>query len=334
MYFAVLLLLSLALLLSSSSVSASTTNSTNLTTNQVNNAAGTVESYVETNHKIPVNVTISGKKVSTAQFLELSTTAVLNIDNNSNKTIVLRNYKSASSPTENITGGFISYDEYMAIAKNIKSYMDSTGQAPNYEISSQGKIRYESLVYMYSQILDSYNKNKVLPDYIALTPWSVVSNKNTMFYSANQVINASKRVKSFIEMNHKLPDYITISGNQINMPQFLELLTTSLINIDGNFYASIAVGSYKKAVNPVETVKKGYMDKLEYLEVAHNIRNFMDRYGQAPNYAQSGLGKIRFESLVYMYSNILNYYNLNGDLPENTLVQSWKAISDLKKVNP
>ena len=57
-------------------------------------------------------------------------------------------------------------------------------------------------------------------------------------------------------------------------------------------------------------------------------RNFMDRYGQAPNYAQSDLGKIRFESLIYMYSTILNYYSLNGDLPEDTRVQPWKIVSD------
>ncbi len=116
------------------------------------------------------------------------------------------------------------------------------------------------------------------------------------------------------------------------MPQFLELLTTSLINIDGKFYTSIALGSYKKALNPTETIKMGYVDKLEYLEVACNIKTVMDTSGQALNYVQSNLGKIRFESLVYMYSNILNYYSLNGDLPETTRVQPWKVISNPKTV--
>ena len=39
-----------------------------------------------------------------------------------------------------------------------------------------GTIRYESLIYMYSQILNSYNITGVLPDYITVNPWSVVSN--------------------------------------------------------------------------------------------------------------------------------------------------------------
>lgn len=332
MYFAVLFLLGVALLLSVGTVSAATTNSTTLTTNQVNSASATVESYAETNHKIPGNVTISGKKVSMPQFLEISTTAVLNIDNNSSAAITMGNYKSASSPTESIKSGFISYNEYITIAKNVESYMDSNGRAPNYATSSQGNIRYESLIYMYSQILNSYNKNKVLPDYIAFTPWAVVSNKNTVFYSINQVNNASKKVKSFIEANHRLPNTVNISGKQISMPQFLELLTTALINIDGKFYASIALGSYKKASKPTETVKSGYLDKLEYLEVACNIKAFMDTSGQAPNYAQSSLGNMRFESLIYMYSKILNYYSLNGNLPEDTMIQPWKVVSDTKAV--
>ncbi len=320
-YFTVLFLLGLVLLLNVNAVSAATTNGTILTTDHVKSATATVESYVETNHKIPGNVTISGKKVSMPQFLELLTETVLNIDNNSNATLHIGNYKNASSPTESIKSGFISHNEYISIAKNVKSYMGSNGRAPNYAVSSHGNIRYESLIYMYSQILNSYNKNKVLPDYITFTPWSVISNKNTVFYSINQVNNASKKVKSFIEANHRLPNTVNISGKQLNMPQFLELLTTALINIDGKFYTSIALGSYKKAPNPVETVKNGYIGKLEYLEVACNIKAFMDTSGQAPNYAESSLGKIRFESLIYMYSRILNYYSLNGDLPENVMIQ-------------
>ncbi len=327
-YFSVLFLLGLALLLSVGAVSAATTNGTILTTNQVNSASTAVESYVETNHKIPGNVTISGKKMSMPQFLELSTTAVLNIDNNLNVTMAIRNYKDASFPTESIKSGFISHNEYITIAKSVKYYMDSNGRAPNYAVSSQGNIRYQSLIYMCSQILNSYNKNKVLPDYIAFTPWAVVSNKNTEFYSINQVKNASKKMKSFIEANHRLPTTVNISGKQLSMPQFLELLTTALINIDGKFYTSIALGSYKKASNPTETAKSGYMDKSEYLEVAYDIKGFMDTSEQAPNYAQSSLGKIRFESLIYMYSTILNYYSLNGDLPEDTVIQPWKTVSD------
>ena len=323
-YFAVLLISGLALLLTVGAVSAATTNGAILTTDQVNSAAATVESYVETNHRIPGNVTISGKKLSAPQFLEISTTVVLHIGNNSNTSVTVGEYKNASSSTESVKSGFISYNEYITIAKNVKSYMDSNGRAPNYAVSSQGNIRYESLVYMYSQILNSYNKNKVLPNYISFTPWVVVSNKNTVFYSIDQVNNASKKVKSFMEVNHRLPDYVNFSGKQVSMPQFLELLTTAIINIDGKFYTSIALGSYKETSSTAETVKSGYIDKLEYLEIACNIKTFMDTSGQAPNYAESSLGKIRFESLIYMYSTILNYYNSNGNLPEDTMIQPWK----------
>lgn len=171
LFFAVTLV-ALALLLSAGNVSAA--NYTNVTVDQVTKASGSVQSYVETNHKLPDSVNISGSPVSMSQFLELSTTAVLNINSNSNEQITLGNYSNPSAPSENVTSRNINKTEYLDIAKRVKSYMDSNGRASNYatQTSTGSTIRFESLVYMYSKILNSYNTNKVLPDRIILNPWT------------------------------------------------------------------------------------------------------------------------------------------------------------------
>jgi len=178
LFFAVTLV-ALALFLSAGNVSAA--NSTSVTVDNVINAAGSVQSYVETNHKLPNTVNVSGSQVSMSQFLELSTTAVLNINSGSTEKIVIGTYSNPSAPSENITSRNINKTEYLDIAKRVKSYMDSNGKAPNYatQTSTGSTIRFESLVYMYSKILNSYNTNNVLPDTIIVNPWTDVTINST-----------------------------------------------------------------------------------------------------------------------------------------------------------
>lgn len=241
---------------------------------------------------------------------------------------------TAPAPSEKTTSGIIKKTEYLDIANHVNSFMNTNGKAPNYAKSSEGNIRYESLVYMYSEILNSYNINGILPDLIITDPWSVVSNKNTVFYNRNQVNDASSRVKSFIETKHKLPNYVTMSGKQVSMPSFLRIATAALLNIEGNFYASTVLKSYKSALKPVETITNKNMNMKEYTNVACNIKTFMDdpNYNQAPNYAVTSFGNIRFESLIYMYSKVLSYYNSTGYLPQNITVDPWSVVSNTKTV--
>jgi methionine-rich copper-binding protein CopC len=169
----------MALFLSISNISAA--NSTNVTTDQVINASTAVKSYVETNHTLPSTVNVSGKQVNMQQFLELSTTAVSNINNNkSNATITLKDYGNATAPSENITSRNITKAEYLDIANRVKSYMDSNGRAPNYatQTSTGDTISFESMVYMYSKVLNYYKTNKVLPNYVSVNSWSTISTPN------------------------------------------------------------------------------------------------------------------------------------------------------------
>ena len=325
----VLFLLSLTLLLTASNVSAA-----NVTTDQIINASGTVKSYVETNHKLPNSATISGNQVNMPQYLKLSTAAVTNINRNSSMPIAIQKIGAAPAPSEKATSGMIKKTEYLDIANRVNSFMNTNGKAPNNVKSSEGNIRYESLVYMYSEILNSYNINGILPDLIITDPWSVVSNKNTVFYNVNQVNDASNKVKSFIETKHKLPKDVTMSGKQVSMPSFLRIATTTLLNIEGNFYASTVLKGYKSAPKPTETITNKNMNLTEYTNVACSIKTFMDdpNYNRAPNYAVTSFGNMRFESLVYMYSKLLAYYNSTGCLPQNVTADPWPVISNTKTV--
>jgi parallel beta-helix repeat protein len=304
-----------------------------ITMDQINNAADTVQSYIETNHQLPDHVTILGSKVTMPQFLKLETTYLTNANNNLYQSIPLGNYGTAPNPSESITGGDLNSTDYLSIASDIITFMDSNGRVPNYKPSVRGSIRYESLVYIYAEIINSASKNKRLPDYLTLTPWTTVSNNNTVFITMDQINTAVWTVKSYVEINHALPSSVNISGRQVTMPQFLKLEIISLKNINVALYQSIVLQTYETAPSPSETLTSGKINRDNYLNAVATIKSYMDSNGRAPNYAWTSQGNMRYEGLIYMYSQILNYYNVKNTLPEYVTVHPWSIISNPNTVS-
>lgn len=304
-----------------------------ITIDQLKDASKTVKTYTETNHALPSYVTLSGTQVSMPQFLKLLATAVTNINGKLNATIVLQNYNTATSPSETVTGGSLNNTSFINYASSIISYMDSNGKAPDCISSNLGNVRYESLVYMYSLILDYYGNKTALPQNVTVTPWAVVSNASTMFFTVDQIQDASKTVQSYVETNHQLPTSITIAGTTVNMAQFLQMLTSTILNVDDSLYTSVALKSYITAPNPSETITKaGNIASADYINLANSVISYMYTNGQAPNYSTTSLGDIRFESLVYLNSQILNSYNATSSLPQFITVTPWAVISNTSTV--
>lgn len=341
MYFTVLLLFGLALFLNVSDVAAA--NSTNATVTQVSTAASTVQSYVETNHTLPSTVNVSGSQVNMAQFLKLETTAVLNINASSNSTIPVGNYSNPSTPQESLAKSInMNNTNYLNVANNIVSYMNSNGKAPNYATLNTGDyLRFENLVYTFAQILNSYNSTSVLPNFITLNKWSAISNSTTSFFTINQVTNASVYVNNYTQTNHKLPSYVTISGKQVTMPQFLKLATTTTLDINGKLQTDlIYLFNYANATNPQENLICSLnISNGSYLNLASVVSDYFSTNVAAPNYAtintpysNSPQDRVRFESLVCMFSQILNSYNTTKVLPSSVILNQWSVVSNSSAV--
>jgi hypothetical protein len=147
-------------------------------------------------------------------------------------------------------------------------------------------------------------------------------------YTTSEIKNAASRVKSFIESKNKLPKYVQMGTRQITMPQFLQLLTAGLIQVNRGSTGTIALKSADSSSNPSQTLKNGIIYKSEYLGIASRINSFMNTNGKVPNYASSSLGKIRFESLVYMYSRIMNYHVNNNHMPNFATMKPWQGTAD------
>jgi uncharacterized protein YpmS len=134
-------------------------------------------------------------------------------------------------------------------------------------------------------------------------------------FSLSQVNNATTRVKSFVDTNKRLPNYVTISNQEVTMPQFLQLVTEDLINTNVGSKTSVRMGSVSIPPNPSESFTSGDITKTEYLKIANSILAFINSNGRAPNYVTTSLGTMNYESLIYDYSKIMNFYLTNKKLP-------------------
>ena len=146
---------------------------------------------------------------------------------------------------------------------------------------------------------------------------------SSVSFSIDQINSAAVKVKSFIETNHRLPNYVTVSTVQVSMPQFMQLMADNLVNLGNGLKTSVTLKSVDNPTTSSESVKSGNIYKTEYLSLAQTIKNTIESTGTAPDYINTSLGKIRYESIIYTFSKILNYQKTYQRLPNTVSVAPW-----------
>lgn len=157
------------------------------------------------------------------------------------------------------------------------------------------------------------------------------SNYVPVTYTVGQICEAAGRVNTFIEANHALPNYVQIGSLQVSMPQFLRLLCNGVLQTSTT---PIEIKGVATPENPSEDMHSGNLDKNEYLDLASRIKSFMDSNVMAPNYGSTTLGKIGYESLIYLYSRVMNFYGTNHALPNYAVVYPWSTSNPSPPITP
>jgi len=142
-----------------------------------------------------------------------------------------------------------------------------------------------------------------------------------------QLTNAAISVKSFVDKNKRMPNYVTIAGTQITISQYLMLLSEGILNLNNGMDVTQIIKDVSDPTNPSGTVKSGNIAKSEYINLAENITNFIRDNGRVPNYVSSSLGNIRYESIVYLFSKIMVFHNVYNRLPSDMTISSWSSQS-------
>lgn len=134
----------------------------------ITNAAGTVKSQYEKNKTLPTNLTINDNQISMPQYLYLVAKGILNVNSNNFSTITIKSVNSPTAPSGTNKSGQISKSTYLVLAKNLITYINKYGKAPNYQTTALGTISFTKLVYMYSKIMKFYKANNRLPNYVSM----------------------------------------------------------------------------------------------------------------------------------------------------------------------
>ena len=142
------------------------------TPSQIGAASTKVKAYYEKNNKLPSNVVINNHKVTMPQFLQLVSDDIYQISNKKTTAITLKNVAAPSKPVENLKSGQLTKSQYINLAKLTRSYIYSTGKAPNSINSTLGTIKYQNLIYNFSKILAFQAANKRLPNFDSVAPVS------------------------------------------------------------------------------------------------------------------------------------------------------------------
>jgi hypothetical protein len=159
-------------------------------------------------------------------------------------------------------------------------------------------------------------------------------NSASITFTSEQIQNAAAGLRAYIETNSKLPAYVTIGTTQVSIEDLLNLMVTNVLQLNSGNKTPLTFKNISSPGNPTGDLVTGSITKTEYLNITQRIKSFIDANNAAPNYASSSLGNIQYESLVYMYSKILDFYSITNGLPNYVSVKAWTALTPVIEARP
>ncbi|MBI5458921.1 MAG: hypothetical protein HY987_04230, partial [Methanobacterium sp.] len=299
------------------------------TPEQIVAAAVVLQNTIETTKSIPNTVTVNGITVYTAQFLHLATQATNQLKNNNNNPILLQNDDKPGFSEESLRTGTMTMADYLDFAQRIANHMNENHQAPPYGFIGLGKIGYQSQVYLFARILSIYNSTGSLPSFVTVKPFTS-SNIPILYtppvtFTPEQIVTAAVALQNTIETTKSIPNTVTVNGVTVYTAQFLHLATQATVQLKNKSSNPILLQNDDKPGYTEESLRTGTLTLADYVDFAQRITNHMNDNHQAPPYGFIGLGKISYQSQVYLFTRVLTIYNSTGSLPVHVTMKPWSA---------
>lgn len=133
--------------------------------------------------------------------------------------------------------------------------------------------------------------------------------------SISDIVAAAYNLNSSIKSSGSIPASVRVGGVTYSTAQFLYLMTKAILYINAGKSSEILAVTSDVASNPTSTVKSGNLYMSEYLDLATRVSSFIESKGVAPNYANSSLGYIKYQSLIDAFARITAFYKVSLRLP-------------------
>ena len=308
-----------------------------LSQNQIYSASIIVKNYVEKNGQLPNYVMISGKEYSMNEYEYLICKSIVTKYNGKTSNIKIKtNITNPSNPFGDSISKTITKKQFVTMSKNVVNFIDKNNQAPNFVYFGTKKIQHQTFIYGMSRVGTFIRNNKKMPASLLLNVKNTHSmNKNTQitpamnrnaqtvfnngsvsFMNTKTFLNASTNVKNWIEANGKLPAYVTISGKQYNMPNYLGMASNAIASYSiytlGN---ELPISNISDPVRPYGNNISTTITSLQYYDMAQRTSDFCVKNARAPSTVGLGNIEINYQTTIYLFSKVLNYYNKNSGMP-------------------
>ena len=124
-------------------------------------------------------------------------------------------------------------------------------------------------------------------------------------------------------LNSDYPDNIQFGEFSLSKAQYLYILARGVVAIDKGETGNIPIKSFGRAQAPYGTVASAEIARINYVDMARRVSNWMDANGRAPNYAgiiTPGADDLSTDMTITTFAKVLDYYHYNGELPTSVIV--------------
>lgn len=164
--------------------------------------------------------------------------------------------------------------------------------------------------------------------------------------SVDDVVNASVRVKAFLDDYNRTPLTVNVGGETVTRATFNRMMCATVLEIESKRMRNILLTEVSSPMNPVGRLNDGRFEHKEYLDIASRFNEWIIKNNYStPNFVNTKLGMASSFNIMDMFSRILAFYKNKGVLPNYVVTQrdggesevvhvadSVKALQDALKV--
>lgn len=132
-------------------------------------------------------------------------------------------------------------------------------------------------------------------------------------FTASEIKQGAKYLKEYMESKGALPTSITIGSKVCSVPQFLYLM--ALYTSQFGSQTQFTVIDVANPTNPSGDAVRQKLLKNDFVTTANELVKYMETNKKAPDYMDSAIGKMKYDTLVYSYAKVVNFLNSNSALP-------------------
>ena len=223
-------------------------------------------------------------------------------------------YISSHSNGKEVWAGIMTYEsDANPVPLGVNELLNDTQTALNNGATGYALFRYGNVL---NNDFFDYSGNLTIN---STAPKSTSSesagNTNSSIFSLSAIESAASSLKSFIETNHRLPNYVTVNSQQLKVSEFLYLMANGILNLNSGKTSGVQQKTLSSDPASSGSTLSGNLYQSSYVSLAQSIVNYINTNNAAPGSVSTSLGNMQFKTMVYSLAKILNFQSLNNRLP-------------------